>query len=293
MNSAKLRSQRNTLYAKTVRSVAGALAPFMGSTVDDALIRLMVRATKRLVDESRKLAQTLAYRDYLEVIQNVDPIPRLELNRFTDELWTASIARATKDFVTVAESVVTDIAMSADYWSRDAEWGQRVDAAKNDARVGRVARVDFEPPSCPFCTLLNSRGPVYISETTAARTLHTGDQCELVFVPRGTENDYPGRDSVKQAEARYIKAVKAAGPQAGTNAILQALKDQEPDRAPGRVRTLATRSAGESKARRMAELDRAITRLRGTRTTTNRADTLRNARIDEFEKILASLEGTP
>jgi hypothetical protein len=211
------------------------LVSFVGFPIDPRTLGVVSRSTKRIVDTARTRGRDLAWRDYALVVGS-DPIDRLELNRFTEELWDASLAKATEDYETWTEDVIQEVALKADYWARDAVWGQRVDAAKKDPRVGRVARVDWNPPACPFCTLLNSRGPVYVSESTAMRTLHTGDECDLVFVPAGTEDDYPGKGSTDQSKSAYKDAVKAV-PTGSPDQIMAELKKQQPDRAIGRIKS--------------------------------------------------------
>lgn len=235
MNNSGFRRARDTLFSQLTRLMVRSLVSFVGLPIDPRTLGLARKSTQRIVDTARTRGRDLAWRDYALLVGS-DPVERLELNRFTEDLWTTSLEKATDGYETWTEDVVQEVALKADYWARDAVWGQRVDAAKKDPRVGRVARVDWNPPACPFCTLLNSRGPVYISESSAMRTLHTGDECDLVFVPAGTEDDYPGKESTDQALSAYRDAVKSA-PNGSPDVIMAELKKQQPDRPIGRIKS--------------------------------------------------------
>jgi hypothetical protein len=221
-----------------VSQIALKVARYIGLPVTPGLLQALHKDTKPIVDAGRNKAQAVAYQDYLVFIKNVDPVPRLELNRFTDELWAGSLAKLTKDQELFTPHVAVDVALRSDYWARDAEWGQRVDSAKRDNRIGKVARVDHEPPTCAYCTLLNSRGAVYLSADTAARTLHVADTCSLEFVAKGS-TDYPGKALSEAALVKYKEAAKRANPPTTDNILRELNKAGSSDNTPGRVRAHA------------------------------------------------------
>lgn len=289
MNSSKLFAARNKLYPKIVQQVIHSISRFMGQPVTPELVQSLLKATKPVVDQGRSLARDIAYRDYVEFIQKSQPVPKLQLNRFTDELWQASLEKATQDAQTLTDTAVQEIGMKADYWARDAEWGQRVHSAKQDTRIGKVARVDFNPPSCPFCTLLNSRGPVYLSNDTAARTLHAGDECSLVFVGKGAK-DYPGKASTDAAKARYEDAVKAT-PHGGTNAILKALNGQHPDRQSGRVQKNTRQAVEEARKQELHQAKTRLATLEKIQPKTDSAKAYKAKQIERNKQIIQTLEG--
>lgn len=289
MNTERYRTARDNLYLNLVRSVIRAMVPYLGKPVTPESTRAVAQATRGFVLNSRAMAQDIAYRDYLDFVNRVDPVAKLELHRFSDDLWDNAIEKAIDERETFSTDVAEQIALSADYWTRDAEWGQRVDVAKKDERVERVARVDFKPPTCPFCTMLNSRGAVYLSAETAARTLHTGDTCSLVFVAQG-EDDYPGKASTDIAKERYERAAQSLGADANTSNILKALAEQEPDRPVGIIKRTAEKASKEASNTAVRD---AKTRLAALRNTNPRSATARAARDDaiaDYEKILEVLE---
>lgn len=252
MNNEKLRKARDTVYQRLIHNVIQAVGPFLGLPITPDLLKLLLGATKGLVDAGRNTAQNIAYQDYVHFVNNDKPEPKMELNRFTDELWEGTLVKITTDEDFLNSDMAEEVGMSADYWARDAEWGQRIDSAKKDPRIERVARVDPEPPSCPFCTLLNSRGAVYLSQESAARTLHKGDECTLVFVAVGAKT-WPMKASNDLAKKAYDAAVKEL-PHGGPNAIMAKMREHgSASGKPGRVRTNANTAAKFATSNQLSE----------------------------------------
>lgn len=288
MNDEKLRQARTNLYLRMAERLIGAVTPFLGTNADP---KALAKVTRPYVLAARKQAQNLAYRDYLLFIENEDPVPKMEQNRFTDELWEGSVGKALLDVNVFGVDQAEELALSADYWARDAEWGQRVDVTKKDDRIGKLARVDFIPPTCPFCTMLNSRGPVYLSAESAMRTLHTGDTCTCVFVGKD-QTDYPGIESTKLAKDRYDKVVKSLGTSANTTTILKALAEQEPNRPEGSVKVNARNAATKVAASKLAKTKAQIATLERVNPKSDSAIKYRDAKLSQAREVLRALEGT-
>ena len=265
-----------------------AMVPFIGSKPDP---KVVARLTRPFVVATRQQAQDLAYRDYLVFIQNKNPVPKMEQNRFTDELWEASVGKVTDEVEVLDVDHVQELAMKADYWARDAEWGQRVDVAKKDSRIDKVARVDFKPPTCPFCTLLNSRGASYLSMDTAARTLHDGDTCSLIWVKKG-QTDYPGHETSAEAKRKYDKAVESLGSAANTTTILKALAEQDPNRPTGSVKANIEKSIKTDTAAQLKAVSARISTLEKLDPKSDSARKYRDEQLARNRDILKSLEGT-
>lgn len=287
MNDEQLRKARTNLYLRMASRLVRALSPFLGAKPESAKI---AKATRPFVTVTRDQARDLAYRDYLKFVDNQDPVPKMELNRFTDDLWESSIEKIVEDDEIFGANHVQDIALRADYWARDAEWGQRVDVTKKDKRIDKVARVDFKPPTCPFCTLLNSRGAVYLSMDTAARTLHDGDTCTLIWVKPG-QTDYPGHESSKIAKDRYDQAKKGLGPDANTSTILKALKEQNPNPEEGSVKANIRKSVTAVTESKIRETKARIAALEKLNPKSDSAIKYRDAQLARDQDILKALEG--
>jgi hypothetical protein len=289
VNDEKLLNARDNLYARMASRLIRALIPFLGTKADPKIVATVSRP---YVIAARQQAQNIAYQDYVKFVQNQNPIPKMEQNRFTNELWQGSIDKALTAMPLFGSAQVQDITMSADYWARDAEWGQRVDVAKKDKRIDKVARVDFEPPTCPFCTLLNSRGAVYLSAESAMRTLHNGDTCTCVFVASG-QTDYPGSANTKLAEDRYKKAVKALGTRANTTTILKELAAQSPNRPEGRVQAHVKQEIGTVTSGKITDTKARIATLEKLNPKSDAAVKYRDEQLARNHDVLKALEGNP
>jgi hypothetical protein len=292
VNNERNHRARIKIYDRLVRLVLGKVRPFFGQTIDETVIQRLFSGTKPLIDAARNTARDLAYKDYLELIEGQDPVPRLQLHRFTDELWTASLEKHAPRGELVSVKVAEDVTLAADYWTRDAEWGQRYDAAHRDPRTDRVARVDRNPPSCPFCTLLNSRGAVYLSEESAARTLHLGDECELILVLKGSD-DYPGKDLNDQAKAAYIQAQEESG-SGDPNEIMQKMRElglATGDK--GRVRKKVETQAKSDAARELRAVKARLATLEGIKPQADSAKKYVARELQRNREILKALEATP
>lgn len=269
--------------------VVSALSGLMGLEITGELLGLIVDISKPIIDSGRSLARDLAYEDYLRVVGG-NPVPRITLARFTDDLWNDVLDGILEDHDFLDEEVLQRIGMEADHWSRDAEAAQKLDSAKNDPRVGRIARVDPEPPSCPFCTLLNSRGPVYLSEETVSMTFHAGDECEWQFVPRGYEDSYPGKDSVDQAKALYEKVTKAGA--SGAKEVLKALAELDPNRPDGRVKTTTQDAVADAANSQIRATRSRLETLERLNPETDAGRSARDEQITRDQDILSVLETT-
>jgi hypothetical protein len=287
-NSAALRKAKENMYSNMVQHVVRAIAPFLGLPVNSILLGQIHKATKKLVDSGRNKAQSIAYQDYSKFVDGKDLIPKLPLRRFTDELWQGSLEKVTKDTVHITEDVAAEIGLRADYWGRDAEWGQRIDSAKRDDRIGKVARVDFDPPTCPFCTLLNSRGPVYVSPESGSRTLHVGDTCTLVFVAKGS-TEYPGKEFSDKALTLYKEARARAGDDPSTSKILAEMKVPGSTDKPGRVKANAKASAASANASALSDAQARVRALNSITPKSESAKTYQAAQLAKNQKLIEQL----
>lgn len=287
MNTAKFRRAKELVYTNLVSQVTLRIAQFIGLPVTPGLLKSVHKATKPIVDAGRTKAQAVAYQDYLAFIKNKDPIPRLELNRFTDELWQGSLEKLTKDEDTFTPDIAVEVALRSDYWARDAEWGQRVDSAKKDDRIGKVARVDHEPPTCAYCTLLNSRGAVYLSASTAARTLHVADTCSLEFVAKGS-TDFPGKALSLEAKAKYEAARKRADPPTTDNILRELNKAGSSDKV-GRVKAHAQDQVAANSTSKLQDAQARIRTLEKIEPKSDSAKKYRDEQLTKNRQLVAQL----
>jgi|SRR5688500_8644225 len=289
MHNPRLAQARAALYPRVIQQAINLVSEMIGLRITQDIISLTYQRTRPVVNAGRELARDLAYQDYLFVVDNDPVVEAMDLGRLTDDVWYRTIKRTFEDHEFFDDEVLEEIGMQVDHWTRDAEFGQKIAVAKADRRLGRVARVDPEPPSCPFCTLLNSRGPVYLNEETAAMTLHLGDECELVFVPAGTEDDYPGKDSVDQAKELYKKAVEKA-PTGSSKDILKALGEMDPNRPEGRIKQITRAATENAVSSQVRESRSRLETLERLQPETESGKRFRDEQITRNRDILSVLE---
>lgn len=287
MNREPARKAADKLYTRMIFRVLHSIAPFLGLPTTSETLKDIANATRALVQASRKTIQNLAYEDYSSVVGGTDLVPKIELKRFTEGLWQGVVEKAAEDYEHVTPVVAQEIGMQADRWTRDAEWGTRLDLADKDPRIGGWARVDFEPPTCPWCTLLNSRGPVYQTGETGAATLHNGDTCTLIFVPRGSKK-YEGMDHTAEAEKRYKAARKTAGT-GDSKDILRELRNQG-ETPTGRVRKNAEAATKQAAEGELKAVKARIKTLEGLNPKSESARKYRDTQLARNQKQLSILD---
>lgn len=120
-------------------------------------------------------------------------------------------------------------------------------AVQSDQRAVGWARYDPIPPTCAFCTMLISRGPVYLSAKTAglntddataeqlfaaknqqaldalATRFHPG--CTCAVIPVYDEDNWEGRDQYLAAEKLWRSATRGYSGLDALNALRRALGD--------------------------------------------------------------------
>jgi hypothetical protein len=221
----RVRSRTTTALEKRLRA---ALGPFLGKVVSEALLGSMGRKTRPLVAGARKQLRNSAVSQYKTFLDGGKPLSAPTLTKFSNESWVATLAKVTEEVDSVTEDVVDEIVRKGEYWARDAEHGTLIDYAIRDDRVEGWARVDPEPPACPFCTVLISIGPTRTDPLKAH--FHTGDTCEIVLVGPD-QTDYEGADQVKAAQEEYERAAKAAG-STDMSALVRAIKASRGEEPP-------------------------------------------------------------
>lgn len=217
---------RNALTRTLMRAIAPTLARLVGSPVTTAHVRTVAQATLADVVTSRNAYLALAVEQYRSMSDtgNINPPP---LRRYDVTSWEMALRRtwskAVKDQTPLTDNDIARALVTADHQGREAERAQLVAYSMRDDRIVGWARVDFTPPTCPFCTMLVSRGPVYKSAETAGRDpaggrnrFHHGDTCSVVLVTKATRDSYPGIEHTREAERMWIEASKGAASGAET-----------------------------------------------------------------------------
>lgn len=198
------------------------LSRLLGRTITNAIFAAFVRRTAPIVLSGRGHLEDsawLQYRTSLGVHEK--PLDRAALVRFTEDTWHNSTNKVIGLDEPLDTTMADKIVRKADFWTRDAERGALIDYSLRDERLARWARVDEEPPTCPFCIVLISRGAVYHEPQP---DFHTGDTCSVVLVAKGQENTFPGVQHRDAALAEYKRGVETAGPHSNLSGIVKAIE---------------------------------------------------------------------
>lgn len=229
LKPASLPPLRDAITRRLLRAIAPALAELVGGPITKPHTRMIARATLSDVLTARASFLELAVQQYKSMTGTggIKPPP---LRDYNAGAWDAALQRtwsvAIRDKQNLTEDDIARALVTADHQGREAERSQLIAYTMHDDLLIGWARVDFRPPTCPFCTMLISRGPVYKSEASAGKTpgadptegrnrFHHGDTCSVVLVTKQNRADYPGIEHTRAAEAAWIKASREAGSSAG------------------------------------------------------------------------------
>lgn len=232
MTARAARKARNTVSQTLTKKIVQYLVPYVGRTGSEELVKQMAKRTGPLVRGARTTLAQSANRQYREAIgSDGKPFKPVTLNRFNEDVWIQSIEKTLRTEsdsleVEITKDHLDEISRHADHWAKDAERGTLIDFAMRDPRFEGWARIDPEPPSCPFCIVLISIGPKRTDPNQAH--FHIGDTCEVQLVLKGQE-DYPGADQVKAAEDKYKQAVRLNGGKTDLAGLVKQLKTIDPE----------------------------------------------------------------
>lgn len=233
---------RDAITRRLLRAIAPVLAPLVGGPITRAHTGAVARATLADVVKARASFVELAVQQY-KSMTGTGRIDAPPLREYDAKAWEAALARAwDKPIANKEDLTEDDIAkafVTADHQGREAERSQLIAYSVHDPKVLGWARVDWQPPTCPFCTMLISRGPVYSTEDTAGgRTnFHHGDTCSVVLVTALNRDDYPGIQHTRAAESAWVAASKGRS----SADALQKLRDDyaKAHPRPGKTKQLA------------------------------------------------------
>lgn len=233
MRPEQARHVRSTTSQTLTNALAKALRPFVGKTMSKALVGTLSLRTAPYVRGARTTMSQLATRQYVTALEGAKPLKPPKLTRFDEKVWLQSLEKKLLPEegpdsveVTVTEDHVAEVQRAGEHWALDAERGTLIDYAMRDKRFEGWARIDPEPPTCPFCTVLISIGPSRSDPTKAH--FHAGDTCEVVLVKKG-QTDYEGVDQVKAAESKYKQAVRLNGGKTDLAGLVKQLKTIDPE----------------------------------------------------------------
>lgn len=180
--------------------------------LDESTLDLIAAALFPDVERARGASQQLAQRYYADALAAHDlgdPVRAPRLKPYELAALREGLART---LTTGSDQVFTRRALGlalnlASKHVEDAGRRSMMASVFDDDRVSGWARSDPSPPTCAFCLMLISRGPVYKSrETAGGRTQwHAGCSCKAVPVIRG---DWEGRNQYAQADQLWRESTR-------------------------------------------------------------------------------------
>lgn len=216
MDGQQLSAARRAISHALMLYLAPFLIPLTGVVATRQIIQGLAEQSLPGVLTAREKYRLLADRQYRDLV--VVPIARPPLRDYTADSWAGSISGVllpddevpVEEREPVTESDIEAVLIKADLQGREAERSQLIAYSLHDDNVIGWARVDREPPTCPFCTMLISRGPVYTSAETAGERnrFHGGCTCEVVLVTEDNRTSYRGIEITKAAAQTWRNASK-------------------------------------------------------------------------------------
>lgn len=203
------------------RNLARVMASFLGLPITARLVNRLAKAIFPTVSSSRERSRKLAQAVYEATKESLgtlgDPIDAPPLRDYELSHLEQAVDKALK--VSGNERIsardLESVAKVADMHSRNAYRNQTMAYAIHDEDILGWARVDPVPPTCEFCRLLISRGPVYTSVEKASNKLpsgqnryHKGCTCIPQIVFRGQRDSWPGREMYLAELERYKNATR-------------------------------------------------------------------------------------
>lgn len=196
-----------SLQAALRRAVIEELSALQGRRLDESTIEVITQRMFAAVRGGQNYSRELARRYYTEFL-GARGIGAPVAQPPPAEYAPAALTDGLRRVLAPAGGMVT-----ADTLGRALQVGHKhvqdsgrrsmIAQVLRDERLSGWARADPKPPTCAFCLMLISRGPVYRSRATAgaANRWHIGCSCQVVPVAGG---DWEGRNQYEQAERLYV-----------------------------------------------------------------------------------------
>lgn len=288
MRLAQALQARNKVAQGLARKLARALTPFLGRDLSQDVVDEMRASSQPSVQAARSALEKLARVQYLGLLRKTEkPVSAAKLVRFTPDAWTGSLDKVIGEAKTLDEDTLSEVLRKGDWWARDGERGALIDYSIRDKRFERWARVDPEPPTCPFCTVLISRGAVYKGQDKVLANFHTGDTCVPTLVRKGEEDTYEGVDLRDKALAEYQKAVEATGGNTGISSVIKAMKENRAQAGEGSTARTTDQAAKTATAQAVSQQSAKLSQAEARRATLDRINPKNDAQSKYRDKQVA------
>ncbi|WP_338601646.1 hypothetical protein [Saccharopolyspora sp. SCSIO 74807] len=218
------------IVRRLARAILKLLSPFRAQTLTDQQYTVLIGQMYDLVDDARRESAKAA-REFFDSQWNAefdqDP-PDVDLPAYRTE-WFEAAMQPLKPQLTSRNSPRDAIHRASQIATKEAENGGRrtvIRAVDDNSRLIGWARYDPEPPTCGFCLMLISRGPVYKTRRTAGdqQLWHPGCTCKAV--PVFSRDQWEGRDQYLDADRLWREATRGWSGKNAINAFRRAVEDK-------------------------------------------------------------------
>lgn len=218
---------------RLARAILKLLSPFRVQALSDQQYHVLLGQMYDLVDESRRESAKTA-REYFDSQWNnefdEDP-PDVDLPPYRPE-WSEAAMRSLEPQLTSRNTPRETLHRASQIATKEAENGGRrtiIRAVEDNERVLGWARYDPDSPTCAFCLMLISRGPVYKTRRTAGdqQVWHPGCTCKVV--PVFSRGSWTGREQYLDADRLWREATRNWSGRNAINAFRRAVDDQRRD----------------------------------------------------------------
>ncbi|GAA2812862.1 hypothetical protein [Saccharopolyspora taberi] len=236
-------SRQAGIVRRLARAILRLLSPFRAQALTEQQYNVLLGQMYDLVDDARRESAKAA-REFFDTQWNAElpdaDTPDVDLAAYRPE-WFEAAMRPLKPQLTSRNTPRETIARASQVATKEAENGGRrtiIRAVETNKRLVGWARYDPEPPTCAFCLMLISRGPVYTSESAAnyktrkaktyrgndRETFHPGCTCKVV--PVFSRDRWEGRDQYRDAEKLWQDATRGWSGKNALNAFRRAVETQ-------------------------------------------------------------------
>lgn len=296
MTPEEVYDRQQTLTRSLTRQLLPLIAPLVGSKVSRSALALLVRAFFPVVAASREKQAALAEEYYRGARERAgvpgEPVSRPETREYAEEALSSGLERVISEDEVLSDEAAASAVLVADTHSRNAYRNTVMAYSRADPRIRGWARIDPKPPTCPFCRMLISRGPVYSTAESAGERnkFHRGDTCVPTLVFQGQEDSYDGVEQTRAAKALWeesegnMKAFRKLVTEENSGGKLDS-KDDLAERA-----AREAKKADEKRAAQRKSLEARLNTLRNLNPKSQSAKDYKAAQLERLTDELQRLD---
>lgn len=182
------------------------------------------------IDQARREASELAREFYDSVREDAAPTKErhsIDLEPYFFEWLQQRLEPAKRDFVAgdAPDSALEAVTGLVTKEVEDSGRRTIIRGVDSDPQATHWARYDPKQPTCAFCIMLISRGPVYKKET-AQFLSHKHCTCKAVPVFKGQRKSWPGYEQYKEANGLWVASTSGHSGKAALDAFRRALSEK-------------------------------------------------------------------